>query len=72
MKDAASFRVRKSLFYEEKSGPPFEISISKLSNFLSYKKCFYLDGVVGLKELSMPSCTFNSVEKTIFKEIKCK
>ena len=72
MKKATSFRVRKSSFYDKKSNIPFKISRSKLSNFLSCKRCFYLDRVVGLKELSMPSCTFNIVEKTIFKEIKCK
>ena len=54
MKEATSFRVRKSSFYDKKSNTPFKISRSKFSNFLSCKRCFYLDRVVGLKEPSMP------------------
>ena len=69
MKVAASFRVRKSSFYDKKSNIPFKISRSKLSNFLSCKRCFYLDRVVGLKEPSMPGWALNiAVDELLKKE----
>jgi CRISPR/Cas system-associated exonuclease Cas4 (RecB family) len=68
MKEAASFRVRKSSFYDKKSDAPFKISRSKLSNFLSCKRCFYLDRVVGLKEPSMPGWALNSAVDELLKK----
>ena len=68
MKEAASFRVRKSSFYDRKSDAPFKISRSKLSNFLSCKRCFYLDRVVGLKEPSMPGWALNSAVDELLKK----
>ena len=67
MKEATSFRVRKSSFYDKKSITPFKISRSKLSNFLSCKRCFYLDRVLGLKEPSMPGWTLNSTVDELLK-----
>ena len=68
MKEAASFRVRKSSFYDKNSVAPFKISRSKLSNFLSCKRCFYLDRVVGLKEPSMPGWALNSAVDELLKK----
>jgi hypothetical protein len=69
MKEAASFRVRKSSFYDKKSITPFKISRSKFSNFLSCKRCFYLDRVIGLKEPSMPGWALNiAVDELLKKE----
>ena len=69
MKEVASFRVRKSSFYDKKSNTPFKISRSKFSNFLSCKRCFYLDRVVGLKEPSMPGWALNiAVDELLKKE----
>jgi len=68
MKEAASFRVRKSSFYDKKSDAPFKISRSKLSNFLSCRRCFYLDRVVGLKEPSMPGWALNSAVDELLKK----
>ena len=69
MKDATSFRVRKSSFYDKKSNTPFKISRSKFSNFLSCKRCFYLDRVIGLKEPSMPGWALNlAVDELLKKE----
>ena len=69
MKEAASFRVRKSSFYDKKSDAPFKISRSKLNNFLSCKRCFYLDRVEGLKEPSMPGWALNiTVDELLKKE----
>ena len=59
MKDAVSFRTRKSSIYDKKSNVPFKISRSKFFNFLSCKRCFYLDRVKGLKEPSMPGWALN-------------
>ena len=68
MKEVASFRVRKSSFYDKKSNTPFKISRSKLSNFLSCKRCFYLDRVEGLKEPSMPGWALNSAVDELLKK----
>ena len=68
MKEATSFRVRKSSFYDKNSDAPFKISRSKLSNFLSCKRCFYLDRVVGLKEPSMPGWALNSTVDELLKK----
>jgi CRISPR/Cas system-associated exonuclease Cas4 (RecB family) len=68
MKEAASFRVRKSSFYDKKSDAPFKVSRSKLNNFLSCKRCFYLDRVVGLKEPSMPGWALNSAVDELLKK----
>jgi len=68
MKEAASFRVRKSSFYDKKSDAPFKVSRSKLNNFLSCERCFYLDRVVGLKEPSMPGWALNSAVDELLKK----
>jgi hypothetical protein len=69
MKEATSFRVRKNSLYDKKSNTPFKISRSKFSNFLSCKRCFYLDRVIGLKEPSMPGWALNiAVDELLKKE----
>ncbi len=69
MKEVSSFRVRKSSRYDKKSNTPFKISRSKFFNFLSCKRCFYLDRVVGLKEPSMPGWALNiAVDELLKKE----
>ena len=59
MKDAVSFRTRRTSIYDKKSNTPFKISRSKFFNFMSCKRCFYLDRVKGLKEPSMPGWALN-------------
>ena len=69
MKDAVSFRTRKTSIYDKKSNNPFKISRSKFFNFLSCKRCFYLDRVKGLKEPSMPGWALNvAVDELLKKE----
>ncbi len=69
MKEAASFRTRKSSIYDKKSNSPFKISRSKFFNFLSCKRCFYLDRVKGLKEPSIPGWALNvAVDELLKKE----
>jgi len=67
MKEVTSFRVRKNSLYDKKSNTPFKISRSKFSNFLSCKRCFYLDRVIGLKEPSMPGWALNSAVDELLK-----
>ena len=68
MKEATSFRIRKNSLYDKKSNTPFKISRSKFSNFLSCKRCFYLDRVIGLKEPSMPGWALNSAVDELLKK----
>tara|TARA_B100001559_G_scaffold299920_1_gene285589 strand:+ start:1773 stop:2543 length:771 start_codon:yes stop_codon:yes gene_type:complete len=69
MKDATSFRTRKNSIYDKQSNSPFKISRSKFFNFLSCKRCFYLDRVKGLKEPSMPGWALNvAVDELLKKE----
>ena len=69
MKEAVSFRTRKTSIYDKKSNTPFKISRSKFFNFLSCKRCFYLDRVKGLKEPSMPGWALNvAVDELLKKE----
>ena len=68
MKEATSFRVRKNSLYDKKSSTPFKISRSKLNNFLSCKRCFYLDRVIGLKEPSMPGWSLNNTVDELLKK----
>ena len=68
MKEATSFRVRKNSLYDKKLNTPFKISRSKFSNFLSCKRCFYLDRVIGLKEPSMPGWALNSTVDELLKK----
>ena len=69
MKDAVSFRTRKVSIYDKKSNTPFKISRSKFFNFLSCKRCFYLDQVKGPKEPSIPGWALNvAVDELLKKE----
>ena len=68
MKEVTSFRIRKNSLYDKKSNTPFKISRSKFSNFLSCKRCFYLDRVIGLKEPSMPGWALNSAVDELLKK----
>ena len=67
--DASSFRSRKDSIYSKGSNKPFKVSRTKFSNFLSCKRCFYLDRVKGLKEPSMPGWALNiAVDELLKKE----
>ena len=68
MKEAVSFRTRKTSIYDKKSNTPFKISRSKFFNFLSCKRCFYLDRVKGLKEPSMPGWALNVAVDELLKK----
>jgi len=68
MKEAQSFRTRKSSFYDKKSNTPFKISRSKFNYFLECKRCFYLDRVKGLKEPSLPGWALNNAVDELLKK----
>ena len=67
--ETSSFRSSKDSIYSNGTNNPFKVSRSKLSNFLSCKRCFYLDRVKGLKEPSMPGWALNlAVDELLKKE----
>ena len=67
--EVSSFRSRKNSIYSKGTNEPFKVSRSKFSNFLSCKRCFYLDRVKGLKEPSMPGWALNiAVDELLKKE----
>ena len=68
MKEAVSFRTRKTSIYDKNSSSPFKISRSKFFNFICCKRCFYLDRVKGLKELSSPPYTLNNTVDELLKK----
>ena len=68
MMKKTSFRTRKSSLYDKNSLEPFKISRSKFFNFLSCKRCFYLDRVRGLKEISSPPYTLNNTVDELLKK----
>ena len=68
MTKKTSFRTRKSSLYDKNSLEPFKISRSKFFNFLSCKRCFYLDRVRGLKEISSPPYTLNNTVDELLKK----
>ena len=68
MKNAISFRTRKTSIYDKKSNSPFKISRSKFSSFLDCKRCFYLDRVKGLKEPSTPGWALNTAVDELLKK----
>ena len=68
MTGKTSFRTRKSSLYDKSSPEPFKISRSKFFNFLSCKRCFYLDRVIGLKEISSPPYTLNNTVDELLKK----
>ena len=61
-------RTRKGSVYVKGSNSFFRISRSKFSNFLECKRCFYLERVKGLKDLSMPGWSLNSAVDDLLKK----
>ena len=68
MTEINSFRTRKNSIYNRTTKEPFKISRSKFFNFLNCKRCFYLDRVIGLKELSSPPYTLNNTVDELLKK----
>ena len=66
--EAYAFRSRKYSIYSKGSNKSFKVSRSKFSNFLSCKRCFYLDRVKGLKEPSLPGWALNLAVDDLLKK----
>lgn len=54
--------------YNPKSSTPFALSRSKLENFLSCPRCFYLDRRLGIGRPSMPGFTLNTAVDALLKK----
>jgi len=65
---ASGLRSRESSFYVPKQTEPFRISRSKFNDFLTCKRCFYLDRVKGLVSPSMPGWTLNETTDLLLKK----
>tara|TARA_B100001996_G_scaffold309714_1_gene251396 strand:- start:672 stop:1484 length:813 start_codon:yes stop_codon:yes gene_type:complete len=72
LSEAKGRRVTKSSLYSEDAD--FELSRSKINDFLLCKRCFYLDRVLGVKVPDMPGWTLNSaVDELLKREFdKCR
>ena len=66
--EVSPFRTRQNSIYHRGSNKSFKISRSKFSNFLSCKRCFYLDRVKGLKEPSLPGWALNLTVDDLLKK----
>lgn len=60
--------LRKKNLYDPKSKYPFRLSRSKLENFLSCPRCFYLDRRLGLEPPGIPAFTLNSAVDSLLKK----
>jgi len=66
--NAPGKRSRKTSIYNPGQNSDFKISRGKFQDFLSCKKCFYLDRVTGLKSPDTPPYTLNSATDTLYKK----
>ncbi|MBT3445811.1 hypothetical protein HN450_03120 [bacterium] len=64
--EATGKRVQKRSIYDQNT--PFELSRGKFSDFLSCKRCFYFDRVLGVKVPDMPGWTLNSTVDDLLKK----
>ena len=65
---ATGTRVRKSSIYQPNQSDDFKISRGKFSDFLTCKKCFYMDRVVGLDAPGTPGWTLNETTDLLLKK----
>ena len=65
---APGLRSRSSSVYTPNQTDPFKISRSKFNDFLTCKRCFYLDRVKGLASPSTPGWTLNETTDLLLKK----
>ncbi len=65
---ATGLRSRASSIYKPNQKEDFKISRGRFSNFLSCRRCFYLDRVRGLTEPSTPGWALNTLTDTLLKK----
>ena len=59
LKEAIGLRKKKNSMYSPHQYEPFKISRSKFGDFLTCKRCFYLDRVKGLEQPKTPGWALN-------------
>ena len=64
---ATGLRSRVSSFYSPNQKEDFKISRGKFSNFLTCKRCFYLDRVKGLDSPGTPGWSLNETTDLLLK-----
>ncbi len=65
---STGLRTRASSIYSPDQPEPFKISRSKFSDFLTCKRCFYLDRVKGVVSPSTPGWTLNETTDLLLKK----
>ena len=65
---ATGTRVRRSSIYQPNQSEDFKISRGKFSDFLTCKKCFYMDRVIGLDAPGTPGWTLNETTDLLLKK----
>ena len=66
--EAKGIRTRSSSIYKPNQPEDFKISRSKFSDFLTCKKCFYLDRVKGLDAPGTPGWSLNETTDLLLKK----
>ena len=66
--EATGLRTRASSIYTPLQTELFRLSRSKLNDFLSCQRCFYLDRVKGIVSPSMPGWTLNETTDVLLKK----
>ena len=66
--NAPGKRIRQKSIYVPGQNIDFKISRGKFQDFLSCKKCFYLDRVIGLKSPDTPPYSLNSATDALYKK----
>lgn len=65
---ATGRRSRRSSIYEPHQTEDFKISRGKFSDFLSCRRCFYMDRVIGLESPKTPGWTLNETTDLLLKK----
>ena len=65
---AKGVRTRKASIYRPNQTEEFKISRGKFSNFITCKKCFYMDRVMGLESPGTPGWTLNETTDLLLKK----
>ena len=66
--NAPGKRTRKNSIYQPNQNLDFKISRGKFQDFITCKKCFYLDRVSGLKTPDTPPYSLNSATDMLYKK----
>ena len=59
---------RKNNTYKYESGKTFKLSRSGIDSFIKCQRCFYLNKVGNIKDISMPAFSLNSAHDELMKK----